>query len=488
MLLLAAVAYWGASGKRSVRGASSQLAAGAKIHSLAVLPLENLSGDPGQEYFADGMTEELTTQLAKINALRVISHTSVMQYKGERRKSLPDIAKALNVDAVVEGSVLRVGDKVRINAQLVDARADKHLWAQSYERDSRDVLALQDDLASAIAREIDIHVTPPERAKLGDARAVNPAAHEAYLKGIYYWHLWNEEGWKKSVDYLEQAVKADPSFAAAHAALARTYADSAETWVSAAQAMPKAKAAADRALELDSANPEARTVLGVIKYEYDYDWAGAERDFQRAIADNPGYPEAHHHYGYLLNLEGRIDESLAQYEKARELDPLSFAIAGDMSAAMAKRAGPEKVLEHMHKLVDMDPNNWEGHFWLGLAYIGNGQTPEGIAEFEKVKEELDIPYSAGWLGYWYAVTGDRVRAQKMLDELHKQSKVRFVAPWYFGEVYLGLGDKDRAIEQFVKSYEERSTRWLMTLKSPMYDPLRADPRFIALLKKIHLDT
>jgi adenylate cyclase len=458
-----------------------------RIRSLAVLPLVNLSGDPGQEYFADGMTEELITDLAKISALRVISHTSVMQFKGERRKSLPDIARMLNVDAVVEGSVLRVGGKVRINAQLIDGPADKHLWAQSYERNSRDVLALQGDLASAIAHEIDVHLTPIERANLSNARAVNPAAHEAYLKGVYYWHQWTEDGYRKSADYLEQAVKADPESAEAYAALARTYADAAETFLSSAIAMPKAQAAALKALELDPSNAEALTVLGVVKFEYDFDWEGAEREFQRAIAANPRYAEAHHHYGYFLWIRGRADESIAQMEQAREFDPLAPAIAGDVVAPLLLHKQFDEATRQAQQLVDMNPQHWEGHFWVGFIEQARGRPKAAVPEMEKVRALFPSPYSAGVLGYAYAIAGNRDGARKLLDELYNESKVRYVSPFYTSWVHLGLGEKDQALKQLEKAYDQRATRWLLQIKGPMFDPLRSDPRFIDLFHKIRLD-
>lgn len=491
-VLLAAAIYAALNRKVLVSNISDirqSSASRARIRSLAVLPLLNLSGDPGQEYFADGMTDELTTDLAKISALRVISHTSVLPFKGERRKSLPEIARMLNVDAVVEGSVMRVGGKVRINAQLIDAPADKHLWAQSYERDSRDVLALQGEIASAIAHQIDIHLTPDERVTLSNARAVNPAAHEAYLKGLYYWHQWTEDGFRKSADYLEQAVKADPESAEAWAALARNYADSAETWISSAQAMPKAQTAAEKSLELDPSNAAALTALGVVKFEYDFDWDGAEREFQRAIAANPRYAEAHHHYGYFLWIRGRADESLAQFEQAREFDPLAPAIAGDLINPLLLRKQYDEATRQAQQLVEMNPQHWEGHFYLGLIALARGRPQEFVAEWEKVMVLFPSPFSTAWLGYAYAITGNRDGARKLLDELYRQSKVRYVSPTYIAAIHLGLGEKDQALEQFEKAYDERDTRWLIQLqpRNGMYDPLRSDPRFIELFHKIRLD-
>jgi TolB-like protein/class 3 adenylate cyclase len=295
------------------------------IRSIAVLPLDNYSGDPKQEYFADGMTDELTTDLATISQLRVISRGSVMQFKGEHRPPTPQIARLLNVDAVVEGSVLRVGDKVRITAQLIDAPADKHMWAKSYERDSRDVLALQDELASAIAREINVQLTPGEQARLASAPTVDPAAHDAYLKGRYFINRPSDENLKKAIAQFEEAIRLDPNFAPAYSGLSDAYvwAGFNEAVFTAAEAMPKAKATAEKAVQLDDNSAEAHTSLAIFKWLYEYDWAGCEREFLRAFALNPNYAFAHDQFGWALALQGRLDEGLAESKRAIELDPLS---------------------------------------------------------------------------------------------------------------------------------------------------------------------
>jgi class 3 adenylate cyclase/TolB-like protein len=278
--------------------------------------------DPNQEYFADGMTDELTTDLATISELRVISRGSVMQYKGAHRPPTPVIAKALNVDAVVEGSVMRIGDKVRITAQLIDAPADQHLWAKSYERDSRDVLALQDEVALAIAREINVELTPREQARFANARTVNPQAHDAYLKGRYYLSNYSEERLRKAIVQFEEAIKADPDFAPAYTGLADAYGPfGADLYFPATEAMPKAKAAAEKALQLDNTLPEAHSSLASIKVWYDFDPVGGEQEFRRAIALNPSYAEAHHLCGFWLAQQGRFAESLAELKRAAELDP-----------------------------------------------------------------------------------------------------------------------------------------------------------------------
>ena len=310
---------------RSPAPASPQTQSAAKrtIRSIAVLPLDNYSGDPNQEYFSDGMTDELTTDLATISALRVISRGSVMQYKGAHRPPTPEIAKALNVDAVVEGSVVRVGDKVRITAQLIDAPADRHLWAKSYERDSRDVLALQDELASAIAKEINVELTPDEQARLANSRPVDPQAHDAYLKGRYYLSSPTEERVRKAMEQFEEAIRVDPNFALAYSGMADAYVLGDDWYFPATEVMPKAKAAAEKALQLDDMLAEAHLSLGAAKAQYDFDWPGAETEIRRAIALNPSYAFGHDQYGFYLALHGRLDEAVAESRLAIELDPLS---------------------------------------------------------------------------------------------------------------------------------------------------------------------
>jgi TolB-like protein/DNA-binding winged helix-turn-helix (wHTH) protein/Flp pilus assembly protein TadD len=303
------------------------------IRSLAVLPLDNLSGDASQDYFADGMTDELITDLAQISALRVISRTSVMVYKGAR-KPLSEIARELNVDAVVEGTVLRSGERVRITAQLIQAPADKHLWAESYEGDLHDTLALQKEVASAIAGQIRIELTPKEQAGLKNAKVVNPEAYEAYLKGRYFWNRRTADGLKRAVDYFDQAIQKDPNYAQAYAGLADSY-DLLGDWeygvLAPNEAYPKAKAAAVKALELDNTLGEAHASLAFSLDVFDWDWGSAEREFRRAIALNPGYATAHHWYAWHLSEMGRNSEAIAEMRKAENLDPLSLIISADMA-------------------------------------------------------------------------------------------------------------------------------------------------------------
>ena len=457
------------------------------ISSIAVLPLDNFSGDPKQEYFADGMTDELTTDLATISALRVISRGSVMQYKGAHRPPTPQIAKALNVDAVVEGSVVRIGDKVRITAQLIDARADRHLWAKSYERDSRDVLALQEELASEIAHQINIELTPAEQARFANAYTVNPQAHEAYLKGRYYLSSYTHDGVVKAIEEFEQAIKTDPDFALPYTGLADAYAYGEDWYFPANEVMPKAKAAAEKALQLDNTLAEAHASLAFINWQYDFDWGAGEREYRRAIGLDPNYAEAHHQYGFLLAFRGRFDESLAEMQRASELDPLSAGITNDVGLPLVLQAKYEAAKEQSGKALELDPTFYLAHFALGWTYIEAGKFGAAMTELQKARETDSPPFVGAWLGYADAAAGEHGKAQEMIAELNQMSLRRFVSPFCTALIYLGLGDKERALDGLKKAYEARS-QWLTFLKvDKVFDPLRSDPRFIELLKKVGLN-
>jgi adenylate cyclase len=351
VLLVAAIIYG------IVKGIAEQWSVDARvIRSIAVLPLDNFSGDPNQEYFVDGMTDELTTDLATISQLRVISRGSVMRFKGEHRLSTPEIAKLLNVDAVIEGSVLRVGDRVRITAQLIDAPADQHLWAKSFERNSRDVLMLQDEMASAIAKEIEVQLTPSERIRLARARTVIPAAHDAYLKGRYFISRPSDENVTKAIAQFEQAIKLEPNFALAYSGLSDAYnwAGTNETLFTAAAMMTKSKAAAQRAVLLDDNSAEAHASLALYLFSYEFDWPGAEREFQRAIELNPSYAFAHDVFGFALAQQGELERASAESKRAVELDPLSSEVLAMSAWASAWRGKYSKAKEMAQKALDLD--------------------------------------------------------------------------------------------------------------------------------------
>ena len=477
---------------RSPAPASSQglsVANRGTISSIAVLPLDNFTGDPNQEYFADGMTDELTTDLAKISALRVISRGSVMQYKGAHRPPAPEIAKALNVDAVVEGSVTRIGDKVRITAQLIDARADKHLWAENYERDARDVLAMQDEVTLAIAKEINVQLTPDEQTRLTSAPVVNPQAHDAYLKGRYFFSRPSDENLKKAIAQFEEAVRLDPDFAPAYSGLSDAYnlAGANEGFLTSTEAMAKEKETAVKAVQLDDKSAEAHTSLAVFKFLYEYDWAGCESEFHRALALNPNYAYAHDNFGLALALQGRLDEAVAEGKRAAELDPLSPLILVDAIYALAWQGKYEPAKDLSRKALDLDPTNPYAQWGIGWIDITAGKINAAVPELQKADAIGSPSYVAGWLGYAYGATGDRAGAMAVIEELNRKSLHAYVSPCNLAKVYLGMGDSGRAMDYLEQAYSAHSQLLCWLKMERMWDPLRKEPRFIALMKKLHLD-
>jgi serine/threonine-protein kinase len=369
------------------------------IQSIVVLPLDNYSGDPNQDYFAEGMTDELTSDLANISQLRVISRGSAMQFKGAHRPPTPEIAKKLNVDAIVEGSVLRAGDKVRITAQLIDARSDRHLWAKSFERNSRDVLALQDELASAIAREIHVRLTPAEQSRLTRAPSVNPQAYDAYLKGRYFFNRPSDENLKKAITQFEEAVGLDATYAPAFSGLSDAYlwAGYNEGVLTGSEARPKAKAAAEKAIALDDNSAEAHASLATFKLFYEYDWAGSEAEFRRAFALNPNYAFAHDQFGIGLGFQGRFDEAIAEGKRAAELDPLSPQIPLDASIAFAFQGRYEVAKGLTKRAADLDPTYFFAPFEDGWIDIQAGKVRDAIPELRKAKAMESPAFVSAWL-------------------------------------------------------------------------------------------
>jgi TolB-like protein/lipopolysaccharide biosynthesis regulator YciM len=457
-----------------------------KIESIAVLPLANLSGDPAQEYFSDGMTEELIATLGKLSALRVISRTSVMRYK-KTDKPLPQIAKELNVDAVIEGSVLRAGDRVRITAQLIQASTDKHLWAESYDRDLRDVLALQDEVASAIAREIKIKLTPQEQARWASTRPVNPEAYELYLKGRYYWNLRTEQGLKKSLEYFQQAIEKDPGYALAYAGLADSYVVL-PTWnvMAPKEAYPRAKAAAFKALEMDETLAEAHAALGSARQEYDWDWVGAEKEFKRAIELNPGYASAHQWYAEYLSTMGRHNEAIAEAKRAQELDPLSLMInaIGGRVSFYARRY--DEAIAQCRRTLELNAGFYPAHLFLGWAYEQEKLYAEAISEYQKaIAAGEGNPLLAAELARGYAAAGKRTEALTIISQMGEISKRRHVPSYVIAQIYTALGDTGRAFQWLEKAYQERDSQLTWLKAEPGFDSLRPDPRFQDLLRRMN---
>jgi TolB-like protein/DNA-binding winged helix-turn-helix (wHTH) protein/Flp pilus assembly protein TadD len=459
----------------------------AAIRSLAVLPLENLSGDASQNYFSDGMTDELITDLAQISALRVISRTSVMVYKGAR-KPLPQIARELNVDAVVEGTVLHAGDQVRITAQLIDASTDKHLWSQSYEGDLRNTLALQDRVARAIAEEIKINLTPREQAELKSARVVNPQAYESYLKGRYFWSKRTADGLKVALAYFNQAVEEDPNYAQAYSGLADTYAllgDWQYAVMTPKEAYPKAKAAALKAVKLDNALGEAHNSLAFLLDGFDWDLDSGGKEFRRAIELNPGYATAHHWYAGHLALLGQYDEAIAEMKKAESVDPLSLIINADLAELLVLAHSYDEAIEQSRKTIEMDPNFAMAHNQLAQAYLQKHMYDQAIAELQKaVQLSGGSPTCIANLARAYGLSGNRSEAMKLLNDLKSSSTARNSHASEVAAIYASLGDKDDAMNWLEKGYAERFNPGVLI--RPAFDPLRSDPRFQRLMQRVGL--
>jgi TolB-like protein/DNA-binding winged helix-turn-helix (wHTH) protein/Tfp pilus assembly protein PilF len=457
------------------------------IRSLAVLPLENLSGDPAQNYFADGMTDELITDLAQISALRVISRTSAMAYK-EARKPLPQIARELDVDAVVEGSVLRSGDRVRITAQLIEARTDKHLWSQSYEGELRDTLAVQNSVARAIADQIRINLTPREQAALRSVDVVNPAAYESYLKGRFFWNKRTADGLRVALAYFNQAIGEDPKYARSYSGLADTYAllgDWQYAAMPAKEAFPKAKVAAIKALELDSSLGEAHNSLAFVLDGFDWDLAAAGREFRRAIELNPGYATAHHWYAWHLSLLGQYDEAIAEMRKAQSLDPLSLIINSDLAEILVIAHSYDESVQQSLKTIEMDPNFALAHNQLAEAYIQKHMYEKAIIELRKaVQLSGNSPTPIANLARAYALSGKRSEAAQLLNDLKKRSDPGNSSAPEIAMICAALGDNDQAMNWLEKAYDARFNPGV--LLRPGFDPLRSDSRFRDLVRRTGL--
>ena len=457
------------------------------IHSLAVLPLESLSSDASQDYFADGMTDELISDLGQISALRVISRTSVMAYK-HAHKPLPQIARELNVDAVVEGTVLRSGDQVRITAQLIEAAADKHLWSRSYEGELRNTLALQNQVASAIADQIRISLNPQEQAALKTAKVVDPEAYQSYLKGRFFWNKRTADGLRAALAYFNQAIEEDPKYAQAYSGLADTYALLGD-WQYAAmttkEALPKAKAAAVKALELDGTLGEAHNSLAFCLDGFDWDLESGGKEFRRAIELNPGYATAHHWYAWHLALLRRNDEAIAEMKKAQNLDPLSLIINADLAELLVLAHSYDESIVQSRKAIEMDPNFALAHNQLAQAFLQKHMNDDAVAELQKaVQLSGGSPTCIANLARAYVASGKRSEAEKLLSDLRKRSTPGYSHASEIAVIYVSLGDTDQAMSWLQKGYEERFNPGV--LLRPGFDPLRSNPRFQDLASRVGL--
>jgi TolB-like protein/Tfp pilus assembly protein PilF len=456
-----------------------------RIGSIAVLPLENLSRNPDQEYFADGMTEELTTDLAKIGGLRVISRTSSMQYKGTK-KSLPEIGRELNVDAVLEGSVLRAGDRVRITAQLIRASTDGHLWGETYDRDLKEVLPLQGEVARTIASQIKVRLSPEEQSRLTPPLAVNSKAHEDYLKGLYYLHRNTEGDLRAAIEYFEHATGQDPNYASGFAGLASAYANLSSTYRAPREVMPQAKAAALRALELDQSLAEAHAWLGFVSINFDWDAVTAEKELKRATELNPSYADAHALYAWCLSGMGLHEQAIAEAKRAMELDPFSRFTYGDLGTVLLMARKYDQALRESQTVVERQPDFGFARAIAGLLYAENGRYTEAVKEAQSASRLDDSPLILVFLAQVHALARNRPEAIRVLQDIEQLAKKRYVCSYEVATAYVFLREKDQAFRWFDKALEERSDCMVALAVDPRLDSLRSDSRFQDLQRRVGL--
>jgi len=476
LALAAVVGYWlhHTGGTREVNRVSPSVV--PMQPSIAVLPLENLSTDPAQEYFAEGLTDELTTRIASLPGLKVISRTSAIQYKSTP-KSIPQIGKELGVDAILEGTVERSGERVRLRVQLIHAASDRHLWAQSYEHQLSDILALENEFAVDVADQVQVRLAPQQRSPTSE-RALNPVALENYLKGRYFWNRRDGGGLQKAVEYFQKAVQVDPNYAPAYAGLAQSYILLTDP--------SRARLAAAKALSLDPALSEAHTALALVA-DHDWNFTEAEREYKLAISLNPNYATAHHWYGEShLALMGRFEEADREMKQARALDPVSRIIATDWGAVLFFERRYDEAYQELSKVLEMEPNFSEAYLFRGQVLLHQRRYDEAIADFESARRIDNTPRQLALLGYALGVAGKRSQATIILRQLKAISPQKHVEPWSLAMVELGLGDKDETVAWLEKAYLEQSPHLVGLKVVPAYDPLRNNPRFQQLIARIGL--
>jgi len=470
------------------RYTSSKQNAGTELpgKSIAVLPFDNLSRDPDNAYFAEGVQDEILTRLAKVADLKVISRTSTQKYKSAP-DNLRDIAKQLGVSNILEGSVQRAADQVRVTVQLINATTDAHLWAESYDRALTDIFTVESEIAKTIADTLRAKLTGSEERMMSKKPTANPEAYELYLKGRFFWNKRTGVDLRKSIDYFDQAVAKDPSYALAYAGLADAYVLlSGFGAASPKDSLPEAKAAAEKGLELDGTLGEAHASLAQALLAYDFNFAGANREFRRAIELNPNYATAHHWYGEsVLTPLGQFEDGVAELKRALQLDPLSVIINADVGTVLTSARRYDEAIEQLRKTLEMDPSFYYAHYNLGEALEMKGLTEDAVAEYQKATALNDDPVPQALLGHLYAKLGRKDEARRILQRLRDSPKERYVTPYLFAMIHLGLGEKDRAIDFLEKTYEDRDGYSIAFIKvDPFLDPLHGDPRFEALVQKV----
>jgi len=469
------------------RGEQQTVAPG-EITSIVVLPLDNLMRDPQQDYFVDGMHDALITELSKIRALRVISRTSAMHYRNTK-KTVPEIALELGVDAIVEGSVLRVGDTVRVTAQLIKASSDRHLWADNYDRELSDILALHSDLAQAIVGEIKVAVTPEEESRFANPRSVNPEVYELYLKGHYLCGKWTPDEMASAVRYLKQAIAKEPGYAPAHAELASCYTDTAFLeYLPPLEVYAKATAAATRAVEIDDRLAEAHTALGAVNYQLEWNFLEAEKAFKRAIELNPNSSRTLNYYAWMLGETGRFEEAMMLARRAQKLDPLSAPANVAVAEIYYLSRNYDAAIKEYSKNLDLTPNDPTVYYFLAWPYEQKGTFEKAITLHEKaVALSKGAPVYLAALGHTYALAGKRGEALKILEQLQDPSAPMPASPFHIALVHVGLGNDDSAFQWLEEAVRERTLQLIYLKAGPKFDRLRKDARFTDLLRQLGME-
>ena len=454
---------------------------------LVVLPFENLSGDPEQEYFSDGLTEEMIAQLGRLQPQRlgVIARTSAMQYKNTTKR-VDEIGRELKVDYLLEGSVRRTTNRVRITAQLIQVSDQTHLWAENYERDVADIFGVQSEVSERIARSLAVELLPTPPGQPASSRPVNPQAYEAYLKGRYYANKLAEEGLYRAIEQFTQAIGIDPAYAPAYAGLADAYYGLSSLYLPPREAMPKVKAAAEKALELDDTLAEAHISLAFVKAYWEWDWAGGEKEFRRALELNPNHAPAHEWYGFYLASLGRSEEGIAELKRAQELDPLSFGIQFYLGKSYYFAGQYDRALEQAQKAIDVDPNHDWPYDLQAEVYEQRGDFPRAIAAFQKARQLAEEPWTIGELGHAYAVAGNRREALKALEDLKQLSKRRYVDTTLMAMICVGLDEKEQAFAWLRQAVDARNEGLFFVIRDPRFASLRSDPRYKDLLRRMNL--
>ena len=461
---------------------------GPVIRSLAVLPLQNLSGDPSQEYFADGMTEELIGLLSKIHGLRVISRTSAMHFKNTQL-SVPEIARMLRVDAIVEGSIVREGRQVRVHAQLIRAATDEHIWAEEYQREYGSLLEVEEEVSRSIVEHIEVNLTQEDRARLASTHAVDPEAHENYLKGRYYFNQRTQGALNKSIASFQQAIAMDSGYALAYSGLADAYAMLGfRGGLPSKDALSRAKTAALKAIELDHTLAEPHASLAFIAETHEWDWATAEREYKQALELKPGDPRAHNWYAGNLTYVGRFDDGISEAKRARDLDPLSLPINNALAGRLLAASRYNEALQQVQETLELDSHFAPAHQTLGWVYLHSGKQEEAIREFQNAlqlsgTEDTDLQLD---LGFGYAVTGKRDEARRILANLEKLHEQGVVPSGSVAILHGALGESNEAFDWLQKAYEERDPQLTYIKTGRRFEPLRKDPRFAQLVHRVGL--